>query len=265
MSIRKNSLRIKNCNLNSKKSKTLITIITVVFNGERFIEDTILSVINQTYQNIEYIIIDGGSNDHTLDIIKKYDYGIDYWISESDEGIYDAMNKGINFATGSWINFMNAGDIFCASNVLEKIVIYSDDIDIIFGDTLVFDSNRKKKIYCRAKKFNISNLLIWQTRTVCHQSMFVRADKIGIFSLDYKLKSEFNQYFLYLNLKSRNINATICQYLTGGISELDFKTETIETFKVILRNKPFLVWISLPIIIYRFYSFFKKKIIQSVT
>ena len=85
MSVHKNSLSIKNCNLNIRKNKPLITIITVVFNGERFIENTILSVINQSYQNIEYIIIDGGSNDHTLDIIKKYDYGIDYWISESDE------------------------------------------------------------------------------------------------------------------------------------------------------------------------------------
>jgi len=92
--------------------KPLISIITVVFNGEQLLEKTIQSVINQTYDNVEYIIIDGGSTDRTIEIIQKYEHAIDYWISENDKGIYNAMNKGISLATGAWVNFMNGGDIF---------------------------------------------------------------------------------------------------------------------------------------------------------
>ena len=86
----------------------LVTVVTVVFNDAEHIEETINSVINQTYDNVEYLVIDGGSTDGTLDILGKYDDQIDYWVSESDKGIYDAMNKGIDLATGEWLNFMNS-------------------------------------------------------------------------------------------------------------------------------------------------------------
>ena len=91
--------------------KPLITIITVVFNNKRYLTKTIKSVLNQSYQNIEYIIIDGGSTDGTLKIIKKFDKKIDYWISEKDHGIYDAFNKGLKLATGDLIGFVNSDDI----------------------------------------------------------------------------------------------------------------------------------------------------------
>jgi glycosyltransferase involved in cell wall biosynthesis len=102
-------------------NNTLISIITVVYNGVSTIEQTILSVINQTYKNIEYIIIDGSSTDGTVDIIKKYEKHLIYWVSEPDKGIYDAMNKGIRKATGEWLNFMNSGDIFSDISVLKNI------------------------------------------------------------------------------------------------------------------------------------------------
>ena len=92
----------------------LITVITVVLNGEEHLEKTIRSVINQTYYNFEYLVIDGGSTDGTLEIIRKYEYAIDYWVSERDEGIYDAMNKGSSLAFGRWVNFLNAGDRYVA-------------------------------------------------------------------------------------------------------------------------------------------------------
>ena len=102
------------------RNKPLVSIVTVVYNGENFLEETIKSVINQTYENIEYIIIDGGSTDGTVDIIKKYEDKINYWVSEKDAGIYDAMNKGIEAFKGDYINFLNAGDSYVNNEVLNR-------------------------------------------------------------------------------------------------------------------------------------------------
>lgn len=105
----------------SLPDKPLITVITVVLNGAKHLEETILSVLNQTYNNVEYIVIDGGSTDGTLDIIRKYEHAIDYWVSEKDEGIYDAMNKGIQVSTGHVLGFPNADDEYYPE-VLEDVV-----------------------------------------------------------------------------------------------------------------------------------------------
>ena len=99
-----------------------VSVITISYNAVSVIEDTIQSVLNQSYKDIEYIIIDGGSTDGTVDIIKKYQDKINYWVSEPDNGIYDAMNKGIDKATGEWINFMNAGDYFHSNLTLENFI-----------------------------------------------------------------------------------------------------------------------------------------------
>ena len=99
---------------------SLITVITVVLNGEATIQHTIESIVQQSYPNLELIVIDGGSQDQTIEIIQSLDSKIDYWISEKDLGIYDAMNKGINLARGKWLNFMNSGDMFFSNHVVKN-------------------------------------------------------------------------------------------------------------------------------------------------
>ena len=137
-----------------KETDTLISIVTVSYNAVLTIEQTILSVINQTYPNVEYIIIDGGSTDGTVDIIKKYANKIAYWVSEPDKGIYDAMNKGGLKATGDFIQFLNAGDWFENEHVIEKIFKdWYKRVDVIYGDIL--EEATKQKIYHYANKVDI--------------------------------------------------------------------------------------------------------------
>ncbi len=100
----------------------IVTVITIAYNCAASIEETMLSVLNQTYSNIEYIVIDGGSSDGTLDVIKKYDHVIDYWISEPDRGIYDAINKGVRASTGQWLNCMNAKDAFANESTVQTVI-----------------------------------------------------------------------------------------------------------------------------------------------
>ena len=105
----------------SNASLPMLSIVTVVYNSEQYLERTILSILNQTFKDVEHIVIDGNSKDKTLDIIQQYNDKIAYWKSEPDKGIYDAMNKAQNFASGKYIMFLNSGDEFCDNNVLEKI------------------------------------------------------------------------------------------------------------------------------------------------
>jgi len=129
-------LRTKGYFKKNLSDKPLITIITVVYNGEKHLEETIQSVINQTYSNVEYIIVDGGSNDGSLDIVRKYAHYIDYWVSEPDEGIYDAMNKGWQLANNeSSILFLGSGDklLSLPKSIDSKTILYGN---VIIGDKL---------------------------------------------------------------------------------------------------------------------------------
>lgn len=147
-----------------------ISVVTVCYNAVGVLEETIQSVLNQTYPHIEYIIIDGGSTDGTVGIIKKYASRITYWISEPDKGIYDAMNKGLSIASGNYINFMNAGDTFYSNTVVYDVFRkISKQYAVIYGSTYMKYSYGDY-IVSPDKLYNIKKCMI-----LCHQSVFVQS------------------------------------------------------------------------------------------
>jgi glycosyltransferase involved in cell wall biosynthesis len=205
----------------SEEDKPLITVVTVVYNGEQFLEETILSVINQTYDNVEYIIIDGGSTDGTLDIIRKYEHAIDYWVSENDKGIYEAMNKGIDLASGNWINFMNGGDNFYTSTVLNRVFNKKthDKVQIIYGDhQIVYPSGRMRF----AKAGKVENL--WRGSQFCHQASFIKTGyhKSQKFNLCTKIVADFEFFYKAWksNIKFECLNLVVAKFEAGGVSDV---------------------------------------------
>lgn len=175
----------------------LISIITVSYNAISTIEKTICSVLAQTYSNIEYIIIDGGSTDGTVEVIKKYNDKLTYWVSEPDKGIYDAMNKGIDRMTGDWVNFMNSGDLFYSSDVIEKIVLtVSQSTEIAYGDTMVALSIGTYLQKAKPLK------LITQQMVFGHQASFVKARLMKKWQFDISFRSSGDYNFFYNSYKA---------------------------------------------------------------
>jgi glycosyltransferase involved in cell wall biosynthesis len=157
-------LRSKGVVKTSSADKPLLSVITVVFNGEAHLEQTILSVIGQSYSNIEHIVIDGGSTDGTPRILSRYNDKIDYWISERDKGIYDAMNKGLDAAKGDWILFLGSDDCLYDANVIKHVTAaLNSELSVVYG--AIIYTNRK----IVRSRFNLFTLL---HNTVHHQSAF---------------------------------------------------------------------------------------------
>lgn len=209
-------------------TKPLISIITIAYNSGKFIEETIESVINQTYDNVEYIIIDGGSTDGSLDIIKKYEDKIDYWISEKDSGIYDAMNKGIALAKGDWINFMNTSDKFYSNDTIKNAINVMTDKEVnYYGDTVY--ANKLSTYVFNSKIEQKSNFL--NHNTFSHQAIFYSLRSVintGFYNTKIKISSDFDfTYRVFLNHKFIKINEIISYCLLDGVSG----TQAVQSFK----------------------------------
>ena len=214
-------LRVKGYSKEFYHDQPLITVITVVFNAKEQLEKTIESVIGQDYGNIEYIIIDGGSTDGTLDIIKKYDHVIDYWVSEKDEGIYDAMNKAVSVSTGDYINFMNAGDLFFEINTIKKVAPFLI-AELVYGNHAVyFDDSNKINIV------DVGNQIKKKDIPFCHQSLFEKRILLQKypFNLDYKISSDYDHYLTckHKNVTIQYIPLVISKFLDGGLSSKQIK------------------------------------------
>ena len=154
-----------------------ISVVTICYNSRLFIEKTILSVINQSYEDLEYIVVDGGSTDGTLDVIHKYSNRITKWISEKDEGIYNAMNKALDIITGDWVIFMNSGDCFYRYDVLSNIdfLKYSEAscCGVIYGNGISL--YRKKRLLRSGTLPFFKNNKIFKNMGFCHQDVFIKS------------------------------------------------------------------------------------------
>lgn len=198
----------------------MISVITVVFNGGKELEETIQSVLNQTYRNLEYIIVDGGSTDNSLEIIRKYESELDYWVSKKDKGIYDAMNKGIELASGNWINFMNCGDRFFSKVVLTNIFgnQLQSDASILFGNWEVRYASGKKRM---GKSEFADNL--WKGSQFCHQSVFIASSYHKTHPYNYKNMIVADFEFFHSAWKDKQsfkkIDEIVSSIDAGGISD----------------------------------------------
>ena len=171
----------------------VVTVVTVVRNGESFLEWTILSVLGQTYDEVEFIVIDGGSTDGTLDVVRRYDPKIDYWISEPDKGIYDAMNKGIDRAGGEWVLFLNAGDVFCDSEVLKSVVQdIPPDAEVVYGGHQEDYESGYRSIRTAGP---ISDL--WKGMIFSHQAMLVKTSLIKRYKFNVASRIAADYEFIY--------------------------------------------------------------------
>ena len=181
-----------------------ITIITVTFNAVDSIEKIILSVIAQDFRNKEYIIIDGGSTDGTLDIIKRYESHIDHWISEPDKGIYDAMNKGLSIANGEWISFMNAGDVFASSTVISNLfrAHTTKDTLCVYGNHTLKYNEKSETIVALPPRFMKKRIAF------CHQASILR--NMGFrFRTDLKICAD---YALFREIYEKYGNSAFCYW-----------------------------------------------------
>ena len=238
----------------------LISIVTISYNAVNLIEKTILSVVEQDTADFEYIVIDGGSTDGTVEVIRKYENAISYWVSESDKGIFDAMNKALSVAKGDWVIFMNSGDCFYNNHVLSEIAIYMKDeeTELIYGDVNLFSGKRNCIFKQRVSGININ------LNSVCHQTVFIRRKLHPYFDVRYKLTADHDIIFDFIKRGQYiHANIVIAKVLLGGVSHDVIKT-SLEKLLISYRKGTFMDLLLSPLCnIYQVIKYFVKKLLIS--
>jgi glycosyltransferase involved in cell wall biosynthesis len=220
------------------KDHPLITVITVVYNGEDHITKTIESVLNQSYAQIEYVIVDGKSTDRTLEIVRAYKE-IDQVISEPDQGLYDAMNKGLKIAKGDYVWFLNSGDQIYGEDTVENMVSgLSGTPDIIYGGTMIIDEEQNE---IGDRRLKPPDRLTWksfrQGMVVCHQSILVKREGAPEFNLEYRLSADIDWAIRAAKGAGQihNSNLVLSRFLEGGLTAHNIKAGLKERFKIMRR------------------------------
>jgi glycosyltransferase involved in cell wall biosynthesis len=217
------------------KKVPLISIITVVYNSCNLIRETIESVYSQNLDRdlFEYIIIDGGSTDGTLEIVRDSIRSADSWISESDDGIYDAMNKGLSLANGEWVTFLNAGDLYFDNDVLAKVSRSFGVSDIVYGKYIKNYKSGPREI---VPAVSISKLTLLFSMGINHQTLFIKRSLIDRFNTRYRIAADFDLLLRVLENKDLSItyvDTTIVQYDPYGFSSGSLVEDE---FAIILRQ-----------------------------
>lgn len=235
----------------SAKEYPLISIATVVFNGAKTLEHTIISVINQTYDNIEYIVIDGNSSDNTIDIIRKYEDRIAYWQSEPDKGIYDAMNKALDIASGDYLIFLGCDDLFFSPFVLEEFVSKISDLsNVYYGNSfftnshILYDGKFSKQKICSA---NICHQAIFYPKNMYKRLKYNIRYKI-LADWDYNLRGWKEYEYCYLPMIVSLFNE--CGVSSSG--DRIFLDERYNNIKKIFGLRTYLFYVLFTRYIYRF-------------
>lgn len=212
-----------------------LSVITIVYNNVRDIERTINSVINQTFEDIEYIIVDGKSTDGTFDIIEKYRKHFSKIVSEPDQGIYDAMNKGIALATGDYLLFMNSGDEIYDKNTVSNIFSAQAGADIYYGETEMYNDNWEslgKRRHQAPKQFNWKSFRYGMS--ISHQAIYIRRNIIEPYDLKYKYSADIDWIIKAAKKASNivNVNQYVAKYLVGGMSKKKHRESLKERFDI---------------------------------
>jgi glycosyltransferase involved in cell wall biosynthesis len=223
-----------------------LSIVTINYNNAIGLERTIKSIVSQTYTEFEYIIIDGGSTDGSVGLIKENEERINYWVSESDTGIYNAMNKGLQKATGDYIIFMNSGDSLFAKDVLKKFEKHLDGTDIVYGDFVFLNPDGSKKLFRNNSELSYISFLE-RERHLCHQAVIMSRKAIdkagGKFDESLKIVADWKMFAIALlqqQASYKYVPETLSYFETGGISlqKKSFEKIIIEQQKVIKESFP---------------------------
>lgn len=222
-----------------KDGQPILSVITVVYNNAADIERTMLSVLNQTYKGIEYIIVDGGSTDGTLQVIEKYKGRIAKLISEKDKGIYDAMNKGLAMATGDYVLFMNSADELYAADTVATVFATAPDADIYYGETEMIDSqgnNLGRRRHAAPGDFT------WRSfkygMSVSHQAIYIKRSLVEPYDPKYQLSADID-WILRAAKKAKsivNVHQYVAKYQVGGMSKLKHRQSLSERFDIMKRH-----------------------------
>lgn len=202
-----------------------ISIITINYNNKLGLEKTIKSVVDQAFTDFEYIIIDGGSSDDSKEIIEKYKDKIDYWVSEKDKGIYNAMNKGIKVAKGEYLLFLNSGDNFTDKNVVKNVFLKAGNEDIIYGDTNYVYADGSKKVLTSLKEeeLTLANFNTNNRATISHPSSFIKRNLFDqhLYDENYKIIADikfFIEQIIFNNCTVKHLPFVISDFYLDGLS-----------------------------------------------
>ena len=225
------------------KHSPKFSIITVTYNAASVLEPTLKSIAAQTYRNFEFLLLDGGSSDGTVEMVLNSGVEIATLVSERDKGLYDAMNKGIERATGDYLCFLNAGDSFRTPDVLEKVVAAIPDQealpDILYGETAEVDEERN---FVRMRRLQSPEKLDWRSfrhgMLVCHQAFFARRTLAPAYDLSYRFSADVD-WCIKVMKESKDIvntHVVIVDYLQNGLSLQNHRASLTERFKIMCKH-----------------------------